>query len=86
MIGGKGDEVSAVLEEMDFVPGTFRKAAVRAVRSGRMIRRVGEGKAELWVGASPRVVTVLLADEGSTWCFGWEGEAVEALRAALVME
>jgi hypothetical protein len=28
----------------------------------------------------------LIADEGVTWCFGWEGPQVEALQVAVALE
>lgn len=33
-----------------------------------------------------RIVDVPWNERGTTWCFGWEGEAADALRAAAAMQ
>ena len=92
MIGGKGEEVSAVVERTVSVPNAYTSGItsqlrrIRVVQPGRMMKKLERNQAELWIGASPLNVVVNLADEGSTWCYGWEGEAVDALKAALTME
>jgi len=84
--GGGAAEVSAVVKEVDWVSSAPHQR-IRIVRSGRLMKLFEDGKrAELWIGATPQVVIVNLADEGTTWCYGWTGEAVDALNATLVME
>jgi hypothetical protein len=69
-----GDKVT--IQEPAGARGTHR-ATVVGVDSGHTLFefRAYAG----WTGARA------LADEGFTWCCGWEGEAVEALKATTLL-
>lgn len=52
------------------------------------VRSIARPRAFATYGSTPRFRTsvFLYADEGITWCYGWEGPAVDALRVVTALQ